>query len=425
MANRETIELKILWLSHLVPYPPKAGVLLRAYNLVKELSKHHEVHLLAFNQRNLIEPYFDSYDQGTEVAFQAMSEICSKVQFINCPTDSSRFKKMQCAALSLVSKKPYTINWLEDEGYRQAVGQWHHQESYDLVHCDTISLAPYVNQLEKTLFSLDHHNVESHMLARRSELESNGLKKFYYWQEGIKLEHYEKKICPQFNTNLTCSALDSARFAAIAPQASFTEIPNGVDTDFFIPSSREPEPANFIFIGTLDWYPNTRAVRFLAKEIWPKLKAAIPAAVINIIGSGAPNDLIAFGETNADFNMLGFVDDLQPYLEKATAYLCPIDDGGGTKLKLLDAFASGKAVIAHTVAAEGLKAINGKHLLLADSAQAYVQHILRLQREPALRKHLEKNARQHAINEFSFDAIGLKLGNHFSNLKSRKLGGVN
>ena len=410
--------MKILWLSHLVPYPPKAGVLLRAHYLVKELEKYHEVHLLAFNQRTLIEPYFASYEQGTEAALEKMSEFCKRVKFIDCPIDQSAHGKKLCAIKSLVTSRPYNINWLDDLNYGSLVEQWHKEEQYDLIHCDTISLAPYVEDIHDIPLSLDHHNIESHMLVRRAQLETNPLKKLYFWQEGIRLQRFEKTVCPKFDTNLTCSELDSKRLQEICPNAKITEIPNGVDTSAFIPAEIEPDPATFIFIGTLDWYPNTRAVRYIANEIWPKLKQIVPNATVNIIGSGAPSDLVKLGEEDANFNVLGFVDDLKPYLDSATIYLCPIDDGGGTKLKLLDAFSAGKAVIAHTVACEGLEVQDGKQAFLADSAEAYINQIKQLLDAPERRKEVERNARQHAQDFFSFSAIGKKLADHFSSLSA-------
>jgi glycosyltransferase involved in cell wall biosynthesis len=410
--------MKILWLSHLVPYPPKAGVLLRAHHLVNELSKHHEVHLIAFNQKTLIEPYFESYEKGTQVAYDKMRENCKRVHFIDCPMDKFAHSKLLCALKSLVSKYPYNINWLKDDTYGALVKRWHQEESYDLIHCDTISLTPYVEGINDCLLSLDHHNVESHMLIRRSELDKNLLKKLYFWQEGKRVESYEKKVCPQFTTNLTCSELDSIRFEAFCPNASFTEISNGVDINAFTPAEAEPKKASLIFIGTLDWYPNTRAIRYIANEIWPKIKNEVPDIEINIIGAGAPSDLIKLSEIEKNFNVLGFVDDLKPYLDNATAYICPIDDGGGTKLKLLDAFASGKAVIAHKVACEGLKVEDGKQALIANDPDTYVKQIKNVIADKALRQQLEKNARTHAEKHFSFSSIGKQLADHFSTLRN-------
>lgn len=409
--------MKILWLSHLVPYPPKAGVLLRSHHLVNELAKHHEVHLLAFNQKTLIEPYFEDYRKGTDIALKKIQQICKRVHFFDSPMDKSKLSKPFCAFKSLFSKYPYNINWLDLPEYGDMVQQWHAEEKYDLIHCDTISLAPYVEDINDCLLSLDHHNVESHMLIRRSELNRNPIKRFYFKQEGKRVEKFEKKFCPQFNTNLTCSELDSIRFKEFCPNASFTEIPNGVDITAFVPATTQPKPASLIFIGTLDWYPNTRAVRYIANEIWPKLKDIIPNIEVNIIGAGAPSDLLKFSESEQNFNVLGFVDNLKPYLDSATAYVCPIDDGGGTKLKLLDAFASGKAVVAHQVACEGLRVKDGKQVLIANDPVTYCKQIKRLIEDAALRRELERNARQHAEDYFSFSSIGKQLADHFAALK--------
>jgi len=408
--------MKILWLSHLVPYPPKAGVLLRSHYLVKELSKYHEVHLLAFNQKTLMEPYFNSYEEGSEIAKSKMEEYCTRVEFFDCPIDRTPHAKKICALKSLLSSTSYNINWLKDKTFGTTVNQWHQEESYDVIHCDTISLAPYVSNIKDARLSLDHHNVESHMLLRRSQLEQNLLKKFYFWQEGKKVASLEKQTCHQFDTNLTCSELDTKRFYENCPDASFTEVPNGVDIDLFTPAECEQDPATFIFIGTLDWYPNTRAVRYIANEIWPKLKQKFPNAKVHIIGSGAPNDLVQFSQKEEGFEVLGYVDDLKPYLDSATIYLCPIDDGGGTKLKLLDAFSAGKAVIAHKVACEGLKVTDGHQALLANDPDSYVEKITTLLNDTDLRKQLQHNARKHAEELFSFASIGKQLADHFSKI---------
>ncbi len=414
--------MKILWLSHLVPYPPKAGVLIRSHYLVKELAKYHDVDLIAFNQRGLIEPYFESYAEGTRKAEEVMQNICGRVKFIDCPMDSSPYSKGLCAFKSLFSSLPYTINWLGSDDYKQVVAQWCKETEYDLVHFDTISLAPYLsavsdNSLNSPLLSLDHHNVESHMLIRRADLESNPLKKAYFSQEGKRLEVYEKQVCPQFDINLTCSELDSQRFEQISPQSNFVEIPNGVDTEFFKPADTKDRGQTLIFIGTLDWYPNTRAVRYIANEIWPKLKPLRPDLTIKIIGAGAPDDLLELDRQDKQFNMLGFVDDLKPYMDDAAIYVCPIDDGGGTKLKLLDAFASGKAVIAHKVACEGLRVEDGEQVLLANDADSYVEKIIALLDDDDRREQLELKARQHVEAHFSYESIGQQLSEQFTQLK--------
>ena len=410
--------MKILWISHLVPYPPKAGVLIRAHHLVKELSKYHEVDLIAFNQRGLMEPYFNTYEEGTRQSRAILENFCRRVEFHDCPTDKSRFSKYWCALKSLFTKFPYTIAWLQSTAFKQRVEELHQTHHYDLIHCDTISLAPYIDNIKNTPLSLDHHNVESHMLLRRAQMESNPLKKFYYWQEGNRLVKFEKKYCPLFSTNITCSELDNDRFRQFIPNARYQSIPNGVDIDFFRPGD-ERRNSHIIFIGTLDWYPNIRAVNFIANDIWPILKRRRPEIVVDIVGSKPPQELVALGQRDERFNVHGFVDDIMPLLNHATAYVCPINDGGGTKLKLLDAFAAGKAVVADPIACEGLLSTDGENVLYAETAEQFVSQIERLFDDESLRLNIEKNARGHAVNHFSFTAIGKSLADHFQSLGNK------
>ncbi|WP_075186309.1 glycosyltransferase [Teredinibacter haidensis] len=412
--------MKILWLSHLVPFPPKAGVLLRAYNLIKELSKYHSVHLLAFNQRSLIEPYFNSYEEGTDIAKKELEKYCEKVLFVDCPMDKSKFTKILCASKSLFTQYPYNINWLASSRYQSLANDLHKSENYDLIHCDTISLAPYIQAIDNCLLSLDHHNVESHMLFRRSGLEKNIFKKLYFQQEGRRLKRVEQELCPKFDINITCSNLDSERFLDFCPDGKFVDIPNGVDIDFFKPGKVSPCPIGIIFVGTLNWYPNIRAVNFIAQEIWPKLMLIVPNAEMNIIGANPPAELIRYASNNEHFHVHGYVDNINPYFDNAAIYLCPIDDGGGTKLKILDAFASGKAVVGHPVTFEGLNVVEGEHALFATTADDYIKQIMTLMQNPDLCQAIGDAARKHVVNNFSFESIGKKLADQFNQLPARE-----
>lgn len=412
--------MRILWVSHLVPYPPKAGVLLRSHYLVKELARHHQVDLLAFAQKGLLQPYFPTVEEGLKRSQEEMEKICGRVKFFDCPIDGSRFGKIACALRSLVSTHPYNINWLQSEAFGEELLSWHRENPYDLIHFDTISLVPYIAGLSNVALALDHHNVESHMLLRRASLESNPLKKIYFWQEGKRLEAVERKYCPRFDINITCSDLDTERFQSIVPEANFHTVPNGVDTQFFKPSSEPPKSNRLIFIGTLDWYPNTRAVQYLAHKIWPLLRIKFPDLEVDIIGSKPPEDLLSLAKQDARFHVHGFVDDLMPYLRDATIYICPINDGGGTKLKVLDAFAAGKAVVADPIACEGLRVTNNLNVLFANTPEAYVDAVSALLANPEQRKFLEENARDHAVNNFSFASIGKALADLYQQVYESK-----
>ncbi len=423
--------MNILWLSHLIPYPPKGGVLQRSYHLLRELAKHHEVDLLAFNQRTLMEPMFKNIEAGVQEAKEELSEFCVNVEFFEIPSEIGAYGKYILAFKSLTTPAPYNINWLKSSRFQDKVEELCAQKRYDIVHFDTISLIPYYSLCEHAVTILDHHNIESHMLLRRAENENNLLKKLYFWQEGKRLTHYERKFCPKFSLNITCSEIDSERLRSFLPSVNVEDIPNGVDTDYFIPSRFVPgsngetsKKQSILFIGTLDWYPNAEAVFFIVNQIWPTLKKLHPNITVDIIGANPAKELVDFAENNADFHVHGFVDDILPFLNEASVYVCPIKDGGGTKLKILDAMAMGNALVVHPIACEGIAVENGEHVVFAESADEFVSEIGKLLVDSPRAMRLGQNARGLIEEYYSYSQIGQKCSELYektlSDIKSQR-----
>ena len=405
--------MKILWLSHLIPYPPKGGVLQRSHNLVKELARYHDVDLLAFNQKELIGPLFKSVAVGVEEARLALSLICRRLAFFDIPSDRAAWGPYALALKSLVSE-PYSINWLKSHVFANTLSNWLQKEEYDLVHFDTISLVPFFSLVPPTIAkSLDHHNIESHMLMRRAVNETNLLKRGYFWQEGLRLARYELRFCPRFSLNITCSDIDTERLLKLAPQSNVRTIPNGVDLEFFKSQGLPIHPNRLIFVGTMNWYPNIQAVLYIAEKLWPRLKQKHPGLACDIIGAEPPASIRALADRLPDFHVHGFVDDVRPYIEAATIYVCPIRDGGGTKLKILDAMAMGKAVVAHPVACEGIYVKHDHNIMLAENETMFIEYIDHLLDADERREGLGRAARRLVEESYGYRAIGKQLSEAF------------
>ena len=404
--------MKILWLSHLVPYPPKGGVLQRAYHLVRETARYHDVHLHAFVQKDLFDIHFDDRRQAEEECRAGLS-FCKDISFTDIPCDTRPFGKQLLAARSALTRLPYTINWLQSRAFDRLLREIAAGQEFDVVHCDTISLVPYADIFDGTPKTLDHHNIESQMMLRRAELETNTLKKRYFALEGSKLQAYEKQVCPQFDSNLTCSALDSERLQAFCPDATCTVIPNGVDTTYFSPDPAASQQTTMIFAGRLAAYTNAQSARFLASDIWPRITKLLPDATLDLVGHGAPEEAVALGAVEPRFRVQGFVDDVRDYLNTAMVYVCPMFDGGGTKLKILDAMAMGKAIVATRVACEGIDLDDGTSVLFAETGDEFAAAIARLAGDPELRARLGANARNIALDTYSYESIGRALANEF------------
>jgi polysaccharide biosynthesis protein PslH len=401
--------MRILWLSHLIPFPPKGGVLQRSYYLLKELARYNEVDLLAFNQPELISPLFESVEKGINEANNVLSRICRRVEFFEINSEQSDWGRYALALKSLVYE-PYNINWLKSSRFQSRIKELMSRNAYDLVHFDTISLIPFFCLIPcKISSSLDHHNIESHMLLRRAWKEKNPIKRLYFWQEGLRLQNYERRFCPKFSVNITCSDIDRARLLNIAPLSNVRTIPNGVDIDYFKPKGLRTTGHRLIFVGSMNWYPNIEAVLYIGERLWPWLKLKHPDLTCEIIGANPPKSIRILAEKHQDFHVRGFVEDIRPFMEAATVYVCPIHDGGGTKLKILDAMAMGKAIVAHPVACEGIDLEHGKNVMIAENDTMFIEHIDYLLSADAKRESLGKEARRLVKESYDFCAIGQQL----------------
>jgi sugar transferase (PEP-CTERM/EpsH1 system associated) len=406
--------MRILWLSHMVPYPPKGGMLQRAFHLVRELASRNDVKLLCFNQKAMLPT-----QEAVQSAVDALRPFVEVVDVVDIPSNTRRFGRELLAAGSYLRGRAYTIEWLRSPQYARAVAKAIQQHSPELVHFDTISLVQFRELAGNRPCVLNHHNIESMMMDRRAEVEKHPLKRHYYATEGARLREYEKKYAGTFDLNLTCSELDAQRLKQIAPAARTEEVPNGVDLDYFrpAPDDNAEEPHSLIFAGGLNWYPNVSAVKFLVNEVWPLVRADFSDATLTIIGRSPPQWLKDCAAADARLRVTGFVDDVRPYMDRASVYVCPIFDGGGTKLKVLDAMAMGKPLVANPIAVEGIDAQPQQHWIPANEPREFAAAIGRLFADASLRRTLGRNARQLIHDKYSFAEIGARLSERYRSLR--------
>jgi glycosyltransferase involved in cell wall biosynthesis len=255
--------------------------------------------------------------------------------------------------------------------------------------------------------------VESQILNRRAQNEGSWLKRLYFIQESRRVRSYESKVADSFTRHIAVSELDCERLRTIAPRINAVAIPNGVDVEYFRPTAVATTSKSIIFVGSLNWYPNVDAVLFLLREVWPLLQARVPDVTLDIVGSAPPASVLRLASSLTNVRVHGFVDDVRPLIEGAAVYVCPIRDGGGTKLKLLDAFAMEKCVVAHPISCEGIEVISEWQVLLAESAGAFADSIQTALENRTLRESMGKAARELVVKRYSFAHIGRQLSAEF------------
>ncbi len=402
--------MRLLWVSHLLPFPPQGGARQRSFGLLRGLAREAEVTFVGFNQADFCSP------EEIDDACKGLSDYCTVAFTESIPSDTRFQGKRRLALKSLFTRHPYTINWLQSRAFAHRLRSVVADVQPDLAHFDTISLAPYRRLVGDIPATLNHHNVESHMLFRRAEKTSGTAARLYYRQEARRLDRYQTEVAGDFAMHLVCSPEDEARLRPSAPDARIEVIPNGVDITYFRPLDPAPPktPKTLIFVGGLSWYPNVSAVQFLVERIWPRIPD--PDARLTIVGRSPPEWLTAVCRRDPRVTVTGWVDDVRPVMARSTAFVCPIFDGGGTKLKVLDSLAMGVPLVANPIACEGIDVEDEKNVLLASTEEEFVRQIRRIWDDPALGPRLAARGVELIHAKYSFDAIGKRLSAFYAEL---------
>jgi glycosyltransferase involved in cell wall biosynthesis len=403
--------MNILWLSHFVPYPPKGGCFQRSYNLLKEVARENDVYLIALKNKASTHPLSEM-----EMAKTELEKFCRQVHLIDISSRISGVSLYILAMKSLLQERPLSVSLFRFAEMRHCIKQVCGDVRFGVVHYDTISLAEYFHDVGGVPKLLNHHGVESFMIRRRIGTERNPLKKLYFLIESWKLRRYEEEHCVKFQLNIAVSELDMSMLKQIAPSARFEIVENGVDIRYFSARNDYGSKDRLIFAGRLDQYSNRDAILHFCTSVWPLVRDANPGMRLTIIGSGAPPHLTEIAKNDRRIELLGYVDDVRPYFARAMAVVCPIRDGGGTRVKILDAMAMGMPIVSTTIGCEGIDVVPGADLLIADTPSEFVEKIRELCANETLRATLGARARAKAEEIYSWDIIGEKLNASYAGL---------
>jgi len=395
--------MRILWLGHNLAYPPKGGPLQRNYNLLKEASRLHEVHVLVFDQPASRPPGVEP-----EHCLEALSKFCASAEWVPLPADSLGIGRYWRAIGGLLTGDPYEFRWLRSREMAKRLQQLAGRIQFDVVHADTLGLAPYVSLVPSAGTVLNHHDIESALVRRRAASERSLLWRRFWTREAANLLAAERHWCPLFHVNMVVSDDEGELLKPSCRESRIHNVPNGVDIGYFTPRP-DPGGTRLLFCGRLDQLANKGAITFFFNSIWPQLSDRVNEIEIDVVGKNPPAWLRELSQRDPRVHVPGFVDDVRPYFQKATIFVCPITDGGGTRLKILDALAMGMPIVSTTFAASGLALRDGTHLLIADTPEAIVEQIIRLLGDQALRQRLAQGAVDVVRQTYSWDTIGHSL----------------
>lgn len=386
--------MKLLMISAPLPRP-RWGASARNYHLLKALAREHTVSLLTFADNAETEA---SEDLALLEAFTHSLTLIPRQ-----PPQAKRWQQL----LSVVSGRSYLLNLFIVPEMRKAF-EMMARDHYDAVLFESVLMAGY-RVPEGVKIIIDQHNLEYEVLQRTYDQEKPSLRKWYNGQECRLVKRGELERCRQADLVLVTSERERLLLQQELPRRVIEVVTNGVDIEAFTRDEAVPERQHqVIFTGTMDYYPNTQAALFFAQQCWPLIRAQVPDATWQIIGRNPPPEVQRLAHLPG-VTVTGWVPDMRPHLEESAVAIAPLQIGGGTRLKILEALSMQRAVVSTSLGCEGLEVEAGKHLLVADQPQAFAQAVITLLQRPQLRKTLGDAGRELVEATYSWDHCGADL----------------
>jgi len=407
--RREAVSMKpqrlnILCVSQMPASPPRFGAQARMHGLMTQLARHHDLTAVM-----LVDDEFD-----IDECRRAMQVYCRDVVLVQNPYGRDGIAKRLLQLRSLVSSRSFDRLRVTVPALQQALDRVLRARRFDIVnlefpylgHC-VVRQAPPGEKLPSLV--VDSHEI-AYDLARQFAVAGTSLgRRLYAGANWRKLKREELGIYREADGVYLCSAEDEQRLLDQIPRAPTAVIPNAADVDYYQPRPTDPAPdgRTVVYFGLLSTVPNIDAVIHFVQEIWPRIAKANPEARCKIIGGRPPPSLLALAGPRVE--LTGFVQDLRPHLAEAAAVVVPLRLGGGTRLKIVEAMAMGKAIVSTTLGAEGIEAVPGREILIEDQPVAFAEAVNRLLAEPSLAARIGQSARQLSVDRYAWSAAAQAL----------------
>ncbi len=395
---------RLLFLSHCLPYPPHSGVTSRTLNVLRQLAVEYDVDVVAFSRRS-----HQPSSSDRDAACRALRSVAASVaEPTPVPSERSALRRVWDHLRSVLGGRVFTYYQYDSRAFADRLRATLRARTPDLVHLDSLDVHRWVADLPPVPIICTHHDVDSDLLRLRAERVNHAALRRYLLLQAARLERLERELCPRFALNVMMSDVDARRLQALAPRAATVVVPNGADTAYFQPNGMESVDGRVVFVGPTNTHPNRDAVEFLLGEIWPAIHVADPATSLRLIGRNAPVDRRRY-DAEPGVTALDYLPDLRPAVSEARCCVVPMRLGGGTRVKILDAWALGKAVVSTSIGCEGLDAVDGENILVRDTPTAFAEAVLLVLHDGQLRARLEQNARRTAVEVYSWSVVGRGL----------------
>ena len=399
-----TSDMRILFLTAHLPFPPASGGRRREFELLSRLGKKFEVHLCSLTTDLQID---------TENA-KELQGFCQSV---------SLFKAHEIPQNKYACRYPWLMRrYYSDQAIIQ-ISKMLAEKKFDIVHVEGYYLMQLVRCKSRVHVLLVEHNMEYTLNLQRMLLSPSLVEAQFYWQEYYYTLYWERYYWRRATKIIAITTHDEASIRRLEPDADVILIPNGTDHDFAVDQSHSQEISNdcnildcsvdqvikqdipsVLFVGNFLYYPNIDAALYFCKDIFPLILKAVPKAKLFIVGNLPPPEILALGAQNKNVVITGYVSSLYPFYKSAKVVVCPLRIGGGIKVKILEAVRAGKAIVSTSVGAQGLN-IENQLLCISDKVSDFANYVIRFLLIAKERHHQEQSALQFAKTMPTWDQV--------------------
>ena len=386
---------RLLFLCQTLPYPPDGGVWLRTYHILRLLAGVFDVTALCFER---------AVGPRTTKSPDALRPLAD-VEVFPIPQKHSRIRFTWDHVRSATLRRVYTHYVYDSRAFHRRLAYLLRTTRFDVVHIDSlVDLGRYLPAFDGIPVVGVHHDVGSDLLRRRAAIDPNPWRGTYLRYQAALMTRAEQIWCERVALNVAVSNQDRERLARIAPAARIAVVPNGVDLDEFR-ADGAPSGRGVAYVGGTMPFPNADALDFFCRQILPHARALRPHLPVRWIGRASAEQQRSYREQHG-VELTGYVDDVRPLMREAACHVVPLRVAGGTRLKILNAWAMGKAVVSTSIGCEGLAAVDGENILIRDEPASFARAVDLVLENHTLRRRLEIEGRATVQRLYAWNAIG-------------------
>ena len=396
--TKNVTTLSLLQFAPRVPWPLDTGSKLRVYHLAQALATKMSVTLLAF---------------GAERPQQSTGPY---KRVLTVPRDENY--SVSNMVRGAIGPTPLPVLNYSKREMSVALSRLLGEYKFHLIQVESMHLLNYLplirNRSQRTLVVCNWHNVESDLMRQYAERERNPARRTYARRTARLMQRAEQLALKEFDAHIAVSDADRKRLHSIDPNAQVFVIENGVEAASY-KDEQSVQKNCIVFVASMDYHANIDAAKHFARDVWPQLHQQRPELRFTVVGRNPSAEVEALA-SQSGIEVTGSVDDVRPYYRSAIAAVVPLNVGGGSRLKILEAMAAGVPVVSTRLGAEGLDVTDGENILLVDSPAQFIEAMAKVFDDTALRERLIRNGEALIHARYDWSMLGVKLQQYYESL---------